>query len=76
MGYKRQGPKYQYWKSLIFRQIPVLASLIFYLNTGITNPDICSHPISRFHSLGVFRNTKLRTLELRSYVPGTDRGAP
>ena len=27
MGYKRQGPKYQYWKSLIFRKIPVLMSL-------------------------------------------------
>ena len=27
MGYKRQGPKYQYWKSLILGQILVLASL-------------------------------------------------
>ena len=27
MGYKRQGPKYQYWKSLILGQISVLASL-------------------------------------------------
>ena len=27
MGYKRQGPKHQYWKSLTFGQILVLASL-------------------------------------------------
>ena len=46
MGYKRQGPKYQYWKSLILGQIPVLASLRHLLFFKHTN-----YPLDKWQKL-------------------------
>ena len=52
MGYKRQGPKHQYWKSLIFLKIPVLTSLrrlLFFKhrNYPITNGKSKNPPMTK-----------------------------